>query len=154
MQTFFWHVCLFLVQSWCLLTCTKTGMVCRRCLWLQFSHEDGDLISVQWSVTGQSPRGTRTVPVGVNQSRPQLGSTGRALQHSVSWVMLVYGQPLPDFKLLHCVLELLLSKMRVHREGSCLLFSSCNRCLCCVGRTKYDTQAFKVLILLYDPRMA
>uniref|UniRef100_A0A8B9UYB0 Vang-like protein n=1 Tax=Anas zonorhyncha TaxID=75864 RepID=A0A8B9UYB0_9AVES len=76
----------------------------------------GDLISVQWRVTGQSPRGTRTVPVGVNQSRPQLVSAGRALQHSVSWVMLVYGQPLPDFKLVVAVEEAFTHIKRLQAE--------------------------------------
>jgi len=73
---------------------------------------------------GSHPEMRGLLPLGVNQSRPQLVST--VLQHSMSWVMLVYSQPLPDIKLLRSMLELPFSKIRFKHKGSCVLFKSCN----------------------------
>lgn len=73
---------------------------------------------------GSHPEMQGLLPVGVNQSRPQLVST--VLQHSASWVMLVYSQPLPDIKLLHCVLERPFPKICLKTQGQLCLVKSCN----------------------------
>lgn len=85
---------------------------------------DGTSSLFSGELQGSHPEMRGLLPLGVNQSRPQLVST--VLQHSMSWVMLVYSQPLPDIKLLRSMLELPFSKIRFKHKGSCVLFKSCN----------------------------
>ena len=97
-------------------------------------------------------------PVGVNRSRLQPVSTESRSSRcpgSCWFIASRFLTPSPSscFTLRYCVLELLFSETCVKRKGSCVLFGSCRWCLCCVGRTKHDAQAYKVLILVYNPQL-